>query len=53
MWKVLSFASFNPLGPVVFVEVGALIIKEGAAAYIIKCVITKTKLIYNIIFLIL
>lgn len=41
MWKVLRLASFNPLGPVVFVEVGALIIREGTAAYIIKCVIKK------------
>lgn len=51
MWKVLSFASFNLLGPVVFVGVAALIKNEGPAAYIIKCVVTKTKLIYHIHFL--
>lgn len=49
-WKVLSFASFNLLGPEVFVEVGALIINKGTTAYIIKCAVTKTKLI-NILFL--
>lgn len=51
MRKELSFASFNSLGPVVFVEVGPFIVKDGTAAYIIKCVVTKTKLIYNFLFL--
>lgn len=39
--KVLGFTSFNLLGPVVWVEVGALFL----AAYIIKCVVIKAMLI--------
>lgn len=46
MWKVLSFASLNLLGPVVFVEVGALIIKEGTTANIVKRVENESLLIF-------
>ena len=43
MWKVLSFASFNPLGPVVFVEVGAFIVKEAIVCNVRCCLYNKIR----------